>query len=282
MEQESRNKGGKFRTQKKPFPLWLVFLAVFLLGMAVSGYKILSAALEDNRADDAYAQLLLTTQQSQRQEKPTEGHEEPASQQEAEEAEAQTEPQRQQSLDFTQLLEASSDIVGWIRGEGIGIDYPILHGKDNEYYLTHLYDGSENANGSIFLDSRNTGLFTEPNTVIYGHNMQNGTMFHSLNEYKSQDFFDEYPSVIVFTPEGDYRVDFICGTVEDGNDEIFQFTFDDDADFQKYVASFQTRSTFDSQVTLEPGDKIITLCTCTYEQINARYALMGKVTELFQ
>lgn len=281
MERKSRKTGGKYSRAPKKTVIFKVLAVVFCLGMIFSGYQVFSAAHEDQDAEDAYTQLTVTLQKEafRKQEQTIE----------AEIADDIMElpvfdpanPQRKQTVDFAPLQQTSPEIAGWIQGEGIGIDYPIMQGKDNSFYLTHLYDGTENANGSIFLDYRNGGLFTDPNTVIYGHNMKNGTMFHPLHEYMAQDFYDEYPSLMIFTPEGDYRIDLICGTVEDGDNEIFRFEFDSDQQVVDYVERFRASSTFRSNVELEPGDKIVTLCTCTYELINARYALIGRVTALY-
>ncbi len=112
-------------------------------------------------------------------------------------------PKRAQSMDFQSLQERYPEVSGWILAEGAGGDYPIMHTKDNEFYLSHLYDGSYNSNRSIFIDYRNSGIFTDDNTVIYGHNMKNGEMFQGLNEYKYQEFYKIHPTITIYTPNGD-------------------------------------------------------------------------------
>ena len=79
---------------------------------------------------------------------------------------------RASQKDFSSLQAGSPDTVAWITGEDTPIDYPVMHTDNNEYYLSHLYSGEENRYGALFVDCRNTGLFTDPNTVIYGHNMK--------------------------------------------------------------------------------------------------------------
>ena len=86
----------------------------------------------------------------------------------------------------------------------------------------------------------------------------------------------------IYTEEGDYLVELICGTIEDGNHEFVQFNFDDFDDMNGYVDEFKKRSTFESEVTLLPGDKLVSMCTCTYERANARYMLLGKITALYE
>lgn len=191
-------------------------------------------------------------------------------------------PQRVLTLDFVPLKEINKEIVAWLFLEGTPIDYPVLQTDNNRYYLNHLYTGEKNQSGSLFLDYRNTGLFTERNTVIYGHSMNNNTMFGSLKLYKRQDFYDHHPTMQLFTPEGDYLIELICGTVEDGNYEFVQFTFADEDAFTEYVDAQRSRSTFQSNVELEPGDRIISLCTCSYEWRNARYMIIGRLVPLYQ
>ena len=89
------------------------------------------------------------------------------------------------------------DIVAWIYIEGTKINYPIVQGEDNSYYLKHLFSGEWNGSGCIFLDSRNDASFADRHSIIYGHHMKNGTMFTDLDKYKKQDFFDEHPVALL-------------------------------------------------------------------------------------
>lgn len=180
-------------------------------------------------------------------------------------------------MDFSLLKAQNDDVVAWLLSDGTSIDYPVLHGEDNEYYLKHLYTGENNRAGSLFVDYRNTGLFTDKNTVIYGHNMTADEMFHSLSGYKAQEYYDAFPTMYLFTPDGDYTIEIVCGTVEDGNYEFVRFNFESDEDFMEYVSGFQTRSTFVSNIQIEPTDQLVTLCTCSYERNNARYVLIGRL-----
>lgn len=247
----------------------LLFAAAFCAGAAIYG----SAALEDLRGDKAYEQLQTQVRenayrQSVLPETPAEGEV------------VQVSAARRSAMDFAPLTAVSSDIVAWLYAEGTVIDYPVLHTTDNEYYLTHLYTGESNRRGSLFADFRNTGLFTEKNTVIYGHNMRSGAMFHSFEEYKAQDYYDAVPAMTLYTPAGDYLIELFSGTVEDGSYEFVRFEFASDEEFLAYVDGFRARSTFRSGVAVGPADKIVSLCTCSYEQNNARYMLMGKLTPI--
>ena len=194
---------------------------------------------------------------------------------------APTAPVQRVQRDFGPLKAVSEDIVGWISGEGTPIDYPILRADDNSYYLNHLYTGETNKSGSIFLDYRNGADLQDRNLVIYGHHMSDGSMFASLDKYKSQEYYDQGHEYTLYTPQGDYRIELIAGTEEDGNYEFVRFDFDSDQDFMDYVETFRQRSTFKSDVTIAPGDRIISLCTCTYDRANARYMVIGRLMPIY-
>lgn len=91
--------------------------------------------------------------------------------------------------------------MGWIQIPGIGVDYPVVQGEDNEYYLHYTFDGKENIAGSIFLDSRNKADFTDRKVILYGHNMQDGSMFSNLEKYQGLEFREEQGRVILYLPD---------------------------------------------------------------------------------
>jgi len=181
------------------------------------------------------------------------------------------------SMDFMYLRTVNEDVVAWITATGLPIDLPVVQGDDNDYYLTHLLDHQVNRLGTLFVDVYNSSDFSDKNTVIYGHNMNDGSMFASLASYRSQDFYESFPVMDLYTPEGDYQLELFSGYVADGNEPFIQFTFQDDADFMNYIDWLEQTSTFESPVVIEPGDRIVTLSTCSYDYDNARYVVVGKL-----
>ncbi|MGI6316212.1 MAG: class B sortase [Christensenellales bacterium] len=186
-------------------------------------------------------------------------------------------PDRSTKMNFISLRAVNDDVIGWILAEGRSIDYPIVRGGDNEYYLTHLFDHKKNKLGTLFVDYRNHGDFSDKNTIIYGHNMKDGSMFASLAEYKDQKYYDSFPTMTLYTPDGDFTIELFAGIVADGNYEFVRFEFQDDKDFTDYINTLKIKSTFENNTIVKPGDRIVTLCTCSYEFNNARYALFGKL-----
>ena len=183
-------------------------------------------------------------------------------------------------IDFDSLSKINPDIVGWIGIEGLEIDYPIVQTKDNEFYLNHLFSLEKNKLGAIFMDYRSNSKFKDRNTIVYGHNMKNGSMFSSLTNYKKQDYYDANPDILLITKELKYRVDFFAGVIVDGSYESVRLDFSNEDDFTQYIDSLVEMSTFKSAVTVGSEDRIISLVTCSYEYNNARYALYGKLVEI--
>ncbi|MGI6367566.1 MAG: class B sortase [Anaerolineae bacterium] len=271
-------------------------LLVFCTGLAVSGYKVLSIVSQNRQAASAYSELRVAAQSAPvttRDVQPTaqaqpalgtvaevpltgtpHGTDNPPTPPEP------TAAPHQRSLDFATLQESAPNIVAWITAQGTSIDYPVMHTDDNDYYLTHLYNGEPNRSGSIYVDYRNSGSFTERNTVIYGHLMKNGTMFNALEEFKAQDFYDTHPTMTLFTPDGDYLIELVSGTVENGDREFVRFDLADDESVRQYVQELKARSTFESNVDLQPGDRLVSLLTCSYERANARYMVVGRLVAL--
>ena len=186
-------------------------------------------------------------------------------------------PVRISKVDYSYLRTVNEDIVAWITAEGLPIDLPVVQGEDNDYYLTHRFDREPNRLGTLFVDMHNQPDFTDKNTVIYGHNMNDGSMFASLVNYKSQEFYNDFPTMDLFTPQGDYTIEIFAGQLADGNDPFIQFDFKDDMDFMTYITTLKVISTFESPVEVGVDDQIITLSTCTEEFDNARYVLYGRL-----
>lgn len=183
-------------------------------------------------------------------------------------------------VDFAALKEINDDVVGWITLEGTHINYPIVKGADNSYYLNRLFDGTGNGSGSIFMDYRNSGDFTDPNNIIYGHRMNNGTMFADLANYSNREFFDTHPYMLIVTPEANYKVEVFSAYIADTSHPSWDLNFDGDDVFLNWLGSMKTRSYFEREVEFTAEDRVVTLSTCTYEFDNARFIVQGILREV--
>lgn len=187
----------------------------------------------------------------------------------------------QVQVDFPALAEVNPDVRAWIYHPSIGINYPIVRSPDNEYYLKLGFDRAYHEMGAIFFDFRHIGDFSDRNTVIYGHNFDNGQMFSNIMAYKDQAFYDEHPGYLIYTPTSIYHIDIAAGVIVSGTDARFlQVSFKDDADFQSFIDDAYGKSSFESKVDLTTADQLVTLYTCTNNALDQRYVLIGRLVKL--
>lgn len=180
------------------------------------------------------------------------------------------------SVDFSVLKQENKDIVGWLYLEDSPINYPVVQSNDNDYYLRRLINGEYNIAGSLFMDYRNAPNLEDNNTIIYGHNMKNNTMFGSLQEYKNQDYYDNHKVMYYFTPDKNYIVELFTGYTISVESDIYDLSVIDSSKLEELIS----RSDFKSSTEVTEEDKIITLSTCAYEYDGARYIVMGVLKEV--
>jgi len=184
-------------------------------------------------------------------------------------------------IDFDEMRELFPSIIAWIQSEGTAINYPIVQGDDNYFYLYHLSDGTPNAMGSIFLDYRDTADFTRFPMIIYGHDMRAGQMFGSLRHYSSQEFFEEHSSMFIFTPHANYELVLAVGYVLNSSVEVPPMSFSGPDDFYEYMEYITGRPIFSSDVQISYDDRMVYLATCTPTgSADNRLILVGKLVNV--
>lgn len=172
-------------------------------------------------------------------------------------------------IDFEGLQKMNSDIVGWLYCEDTIINYPVVLGTNNEYYLNHLPDNTYSSSGTLFIDSRNT--LSDKHILIYGHKMKNGTMFGDLNEYSSQSYYEEHPSFTFYTGNGEYKLRIYSAYYT--NDGDFTYSLTDRTDASEYAYYAKAHSCISTDVEFNKNDGIITLSTCAYLQGYNRFVV---------
>lgn len=185
---------------------------------------------------------------------------------------------------FEELQAVNPDIYAWITVPGTVIDYPILqHASDNTYYLMHNIDGSYGYPGCIYTENLNSKDFTDNNTVIYGHNMKNGSMFAQLHKFEDPDFFDANREVLIYLPDEVLHYTIFAAHIYDDRHLLYSFDFTDPEVYQKYLDSiFSTRdmsANIDKDITVTTDDQIITLVTCIGSQPNNRLLVQAVLTD---
>lgn len=171
-------------------------------------------------------------------------------------------------IDFETLWQKNPDIYAWISIPGMEIEYPILqHPTDEEYYLNHTIDHKSGLPGSIYTEAIYNGKdFSDRNTVIYGHNMKNGTMFGLLDKYKNPTFMKEHDTIVIYTPEHIYTYKVFAAITYDNRHLMYSFDFKQEAGMQAFLDSIRKvnnlNTYIDETVEVTSSDKIITLSTC--------------------
>ncbi len=178
-------------------------------------------------------------------------------------------------VNIEEMMEKYQNIQGYIKIDDTNINYPIVQGEDNDYYLSHLPNDEKNKMGSIYLDYRNNG-FNDDNTVIYGHNMNDGTMFSELENYKQNDYYENHKKYTIYTESDKLEVEIVAIYIADASKESLPINFEDN-EREKYLKKVMKNNILDSKVNIESEDKLITLCTCADVYDTSRLVLIGKV-----
>lgn len=172
------------------------------------------------------------------------------------------EPIRLTVPDFSYLMEINPEVIGWIQIPGTKINYPIVQGTDNEYYLTHTFSGAENSSGAIFLDCDISDGLEDKNPIIYGHNLKSGAMFSRLNRYARREFWDANPYLYITTPQGQQLYQIFSAYQTDAGADIYYYGFGSDEVFQDYLDRIRSYSIYDAGISVTSEDSIVTLSTC--------------------
>lgn len=200
-----------------------------------------------------------------------------------------TEMRDGRTVDFEKLKAKNPDVKGWIWLPGTNIDYPIVQGKDNDYYLHRDLEGNYLYDGCIFIDAAVEEPFSSnENTVIYGHHMRSGAMFHDLSRYaREEDFMEENDTIIIETEDGSYDMKVIAYCNEDADSKLYTTYFEPPEQYEIYPAEdpvftkryfaalVRDKARKASDVTFGEDDRIVTLSTCTASSGEGRYQIIG-------
>lgn len=201
--------------------------------------------------------------------------------------ESQEEPQEEQpvyvdpyadalaAMDFSALREVNSDVLGWILIPGTNLSYPLLQGDDNQYYLNHTWRKSYNSVGAIFMECRNSADLSDFNTIIYGHRMNNRSMFGILHQYTSQNYWKSHPYIYITDDNGSHRYQVFAAYEVSTSGAAYQIGFSGDASKQAFLDACLSQSVINTGVTPHVYDKILTLSTCTGDGHATRWVVQA-------
>lgn len=187
------------------------------------------------------------------------------------------------TVDWAALKAINADVVGWLYCANTPVNYPVVQTNDNDYYLTHGFDGNKSSSGALFLDCRNNIAALDENFIIYGHRMKDDSMFGTIPQYAEQAYYDEHPIMYFLTPEQNYRVElFACRTVH-SKEKYFETYFENKIEFKRYLNKAIDQSYLQTDVTVDPQYPSLTLVTCsTYANTDSpRLLVHGCLVQIF-
>ncbi len=187
-------------------------------------------------------------------------------------------------IDFTALQEKYPDVYAWITVPGTKVDYAIVqHQTEDEFYLNHGYQQDYTAYGAIYSEKENHKDFSDPVTVLYGHNMKDGTMFASLHQFEDQSFFDEHREFTIYTPKASYTYRIFAAHVFPSAHLMKKYDLPKLSGMERYLKDIYSIRSMTDFVIKEPevttGDKIVTLSTCKGMDHSIRYLVQGVLTD---
>ena len=180
-------------------------------------------------------------------------------------------------VNFEELQQMNPDVIGWIEIEALPeISYPIVQGDDHDYYLHNTFKKTSNNAGSIFVDYRNGSNFIDCNTIIYGHNMKNGSMFGKLKWLTEKDKYKTSKYIWICTPAAKYRYEIFSIQYASAVSDTYTFFGGHDDIFGTYLQNMKSKSVVDFNTTeLNKDDCVITLSTCTSDD-DTRYVVQAR------
>lgn len=282
MENMEKNRPGNSANGR----IWKILLAVCLAAALLCGAVLGIRQYKQNKEQERQKELAAMTDktgQEQGQSAPsTQGpFEESVEPDPLEELRQMGVPIPEKEVDFDALKEeVNQDIYAWLYIPDSTIDFPVLrHPTDNSYYLLHNLDGSKGRPGCIYTENYNTMDFTDPNTVMYGHNMRVGTMFAGLHKYEDEEFFAEHPYIYVYTPEKLFVYEVFAAYEYSDLHLLLNFDFTNEHVFQKFLDDiYEMRSmNCNTKENLEvtAKNRILTLSTCVTGKDDKRYLVQG-------
>ena len=189
--------------------------------------------------------------------------------------------------EYEELVLKNPDTVGWISISGTDINYPVVQKSgDNDYYLTHSFEGEDDSNGTLFVDYRCDIVNDHSNTIIYGHNMNSGLMFGNLDAYLDQDYYNSHRTVTFNTiyEHRTYEIVAVClSRVEYQDENSYRYynfiQAENQAEWDAFVSNVNKLSIFSKDVDLAPTDKVLTLSTCNSYVEDGRLFVVAKRIE---
>lgn len=261
-----RQRNCRRRRKRNPLPLILTVLVI-----VISFWKMTSELM------DKYQSRKLMKQMA---EQAVEEVTQPEETQQSETASSEPMEFAPISVDFNELWHYYPDLVAWLYCPTNSLNYPVVQTDNNQFYMDHLPNGKESAGGSLFVDCTNTWDFSDANTVIYGHDMKDGTMFGYLHNYDSRDYYEKHRDIYLLTPGQNYRLEILSAAVVPDDSWLYAKHMDKEQRKQ-WAMDVYRLSVIGTQNTANlEAEHYVTLSTCSYEYDNARFVVVASLKKI--
>ncbi|HSH51817.1 MAG TPA: class B sortase [Bacteroidales bacterium] len=217
-------------------------LFISIIGISVSSYLIISTKYSYKKAEQKYDEIVSVYEKSE----------------------------------FDHLQQINQDYLGWIKVEGTNINYPVVQGVDNDFYLTHNFHKEPDKVGSIYMDYRNSNNELDKNVIIYGHNMKDQSMFATLRHFLDEEFFNENKTITLEFSDNEYEWEVFSAYVTRETDWM-EVDFNEPSNFLDFAGNMSNKSYNSSSSDINENDQIITLATCTSHVDDERVVVHGKL-----
>ncbi len=252
--------------------IWLIVLVVSLILVVVSGINVIKLSREYQKGINEYADL----------ERYVSIAAEPAASKQTEEKDTEKEEETEESkipvsidVKYNELKGINEDFIGWLYYQPLELSYPIVRGDDNDYYTHYTFENVKNSSGAIFMDFLNRKDYSDCNTIIYGHNMRNGTMFGSLKKLlNDQDMIEEDPYFYIFTEDKAYMYEIFAVYVTTADSKTYDL-ISDETEQGEYLDYIRDTAAWLSDKEVKAADRIVTLSTCHGLHSNNRTVVHG-------
>lgn len=252
----------------------IVLIALFFALLGTSAYFIYDYYRQANEQSELYDSLAEAVEQAQGSDEENESVEEI--------------PYNEEKMilpEYAELFLQNTDTVGWIQIADTNINYPVMQTPDNpDFYLKHGFDKGYTDYGCPYVQENCDVHMPSDNIIIYGHHMKNGSMFADLEKFKSEDFYKEHKTISfnTLTDKHEYEIVAVFKTFvySDSPDSFRYYQFvnaESEDDFNAYISKCRELSLYDTGVSAEYGDKLISLSTCEYSRTNGRLVVVAKL-----
>jgi sortase B len=180
-------------------------------------------------------------------------------------------------INHAALKARNHDYIGWIKVDGTDISHPIVQSKEELFYLRRNFDKQYSIPGTIFMDYHNNKYFTDTNTMIFGHHMNDGSMFAPLKKFLKNDFFDKNKYIEIYTPEGDFRYEIFAVYETSVSNVPYKPGMMTEKDMSDFLAQVKKLALHSRELNISAQDKLLTLSTCGYDLRNARILVHAKL-----